>query len=116
MSRIDAARRTGRGKPDGGGGFVHVLNDTELAFPDRLGDDPLGNIVREPGVGLMSFIPGAEEMLKLNGVARVTMREDLMTRLAREGKRPQAVVLIEIGAVYFQFSEVLCRAGSRSPD
>ena len=116
---LGSTRRDGLGDVSllgGEGGFVHVLNDTELAFPDRLGNDPMGNIVREPGVGLMFFVPGVEGMLKLNGLARLTMREDLMTRLAHEGKRPRTVVLIEIREVYFQCSEVLRRTGLWKPD
>ncbi|WP_454761050.1 hypothetical protein [Caulobacter segnis] len=44
----------------------------------------LGNIVRESGVGLVFFIPGVDEVLRLNGLARVTTREDLMARFTHK--------------------------------
>ncbi|WP_454717415.1 pyridoxamine 5'-phosphate oxidase family protein [Caulobacter segnis] len=104
---IGSTRPDGRGdvSPQGGeAGFVHAISDTELAFSNRPGADrldTLGNIVREPGVGLVFFIPGVEEVLRLNGLARVTTREDLMARFTHEGKRPRSVVLVEIDEVYF---------------
>ncbi len=56
-------------------GFVHVLDAQTLAMPDRPGNnrlDSLGNITRSPGVGLLFFVPGFEDTLRVNGVARVT--------------------------------------------
>jgi len=119
---ISSTRADGLGdvSPRGGeAGFVHALDDTELAFPDRPGNnrlDTLGNIVREPGVGLVFFIPGVDEVLRLNGLARITTREDLMARFTHEGKRPRSVVLIEIREVYFHCSKALRRSDLWNPD
>lgn len=119
---IGSTRPDGRGdvSPRGGeAGFVHAISDTELAFPDRPGNnrlDTLGNIVREPGVGIVFFIPGVDEVLRLNGLARVTTREDLMARFTHEGKRPRSVVLVEIAEVYFHCSKALRRSDLWNPD
>ena len=107
-----STRPDGRGdvSPRGGeAGFVHAISDTELAFPDRPGADrldALGNIVREPGVGLVFFVPGVDAVLRLNGLARVTTREDLMVRFTHEGQRPRSVVLVEIAEVHFLKQDV----------
>ncbi|HJT14489.1 MAG TPA: pyridoxamine 5'-phosphate oxidase family protein [Dongiaceae bacterium] len=64
-------------------GFVHAIDDTHIAFPDRPGNnrlDTLTNIVRQPAVGLLFFLPGVEEMLRINGLATVTTEEALMSR------------------------------------
>lgn len=119
---IGSTRPDGMGdvSPRGGeAGFVHALSDTELAFPDRPGNnrlDTLGNIVREPGVGMVFFIPGVEEVLRLNGLARVTTREDLMAHFTHEKKPPRSVVLVEIREVYFHCSKALKRSDLWNPD
>src|SRR5690348_2792685 len=56
-------------------GFVHVLDGRTLALPDRPGNnrlDTLGNITRNPGIGLLFFVPGFEDTLRVNGIARIT--------------------------------------------
>src|SRR5271157_4521657 len=55
-------------------GFVRVVDDTTLLIPDRLGNnrvDTLGNLLRSPGVGLIFFVPGLNETLRVNGRAQV---------------------------------------------
>jgi PPOX class probable FMN-dependent enzyme len=119
---IGSTRPDGMGdvSPRGGeAGFVHALSDTELAFPDRPGNnrlDTLSNIVREPGVGMVFLIPGVEEVLRLNGLARITTREDLMERFTHAKKRPRSVVLVEIREVYFHCSKALRRSDLWNPE
>lgn len=119
---IGSSRPDGLGdvSPRGGEpGFVHALDDTHIAFPDRPGNnrlDTLTNIVHQPAVALLFFLPGVEEMLRLNGVASVTTAEDLMTRFVHEGKRPRSVVLVETREVYFHCSKALKRSDLWNPD
>src|SRR5262245_58481892 len=92
----------GSSRPDGladvsprGGepGFIHVLDEKRLALPDRPGNnrlDTLTNIVHAPAVGLLFFVPGFEEMLRVNGLAAVTTEEQLMARFIADGKRPRS--------------------------
>ncbi len=119
---IGSSRPDGLGdvSPRGGEpGFVHVLDDVRLAFPDRPGNnrlDTLTNVTLNPAVGLLFFLPGVEEMLRLNGLAEVTTREDLMERFTHEGKRPRSVVVIEAKEVYFHCSKALKRSDLWNPD
>lgn len=118
----------GSSRPDGPGdvsprggepGFVHVLDDTHIGFPDRPGNnrlDTLTNIAHQPAVALLFFLPGVEEMLRLNGIARITTDENLMARFIHEGKRPRSVVLIETREVYFHCSKALKRSDLWNPD
>ena len=63
---IGSSRADGLGdvSPRGGEpGFVHAIDDTHIAFPDRPGNnrlDTLGNIVHQPAVGMLFFLPGVE--------------------------------------------------------
>lgn len=118
----------GSSRPDGladvsprGGepGFVHAIDDTHIAFPDRPGNnrlDTLTNIVHQPAVGLLFFLPGVEEMLRINGVATINTEESLMDRFIHDGKRPRSVVLVETREVYFHCSKALKRSDLWNPE
>lgn len=118
---IGSARPDGLGdvSPRGGEpGFVHALDDTHIAFADRPGNnrlDSITNIVRHPAVGLLFFLPGVHEMLRINGIAALTTMPDLMERFVHEGKRPRAVVVIEVQEVYFHCSKALKRSDLWNP-
>ena len=62
-------------------GFVHVLDAQRLLVPDRIGNnrlDGLRNIVENGHVALMFFIPGREDMLRVNGRATIVRDDDLL--------------------------------------
>src|SRR4249919_2474104 len=55
-------------------GFVAMRNDTTLIIPDRPGNrrvDSFSNVVRQPGIGMIFFVPGFNETLRVNGTGRV---------------------------------------------
>ena len=113
----------GSSRPDGtadvsprGGepGFVHVLDEKTLAMPDRPGNnrlDTLTNIVHQPAVGLLFFIPGFTEMLRVNGIAETTLDPDLMVRFGHEGKPPRTVMKVAVEEVYLHCTKALKRSG-----
>jgi len=95
-------------------GFVHVLSSTHLAMPDRPGNnrlDSLTNILKQPGVGLLFFVPGFEDTLRVNGVAQITTDPVLMQRFIVNDKLPIAVIVIEVKEVYLHCAKALRRAG-----
>ena len=68
----DGADVSPRGDP---AGFVRVLDDRHLLLPDRIGNnrfDSYANVFANPQVGLMFLVPGMAEVLRINGIARVT--------------------------------------------
>ena len=100
-------------------GFVHVLDTKTLAMPDRPGNnrlDSLGNITLNPGVGLLFFVPGFEDTLRVNGVARLTIEVQLMARFTADGKPPRSVVLIDVKEAYLHCVKAIKRAGLWTPD
>jgi uncharacterized protein len=100
-------------------GFVHVLDETHIALPDRPGNnrlDTLSNIVERPGVGLLFFIPGFEDTLRLNGLARITTEPVLMQRFVASGKLPLSVVVIEVKEVYLHCTKAIRRARLWKPE
>lgn len=98
---------------------MHALDDTHIAFPDRPGNNRLGtlmSILHRTAVGLLFFLPGVDEMLRINGLASISMGEEPMQRFVHEGKRPRSVVVVEAREVYFHCSKALRRADLWNPD
>lgn len=95
-------------------GFVHVIDEYTLAMPDRPGNnrlDTLGNVAERPGIGLLFFIPGFEDCLRVNGFARLTTDPNLMQRFTHDGKPPVSVMLIEVKEAYLHCVKAIKRAG-----
>ncbi len=67
--------------PKGGDpGFVKVLDDTRLLVPDVAGNKLFQsyiNISENPHAGLIFFIPGAGETVRVNGTAKIVGKEEL---------------------------------------
>jgi PPOX class probable FMN-dependent enzyme len=99
-------------------GFTLVLDDTTIAIPDRPGNnrlDTLENILVNPAVGLLFLIPGMNETLRVNGHARLTADAALCERLAVDGKTPQCVVVVTVGAAYLHCAKAFLRSGLWEP-
>lgn len=103
------------GSPRGDDGpVVMELDEGTLALPDWRGNqrlDSLRNIVRDPRVALMFMVPGSNNVVRVNGRARVTADEALRGRFEKDGKTPATVIVIEIGEIYSQCARAVMRAG-----
>jgi len=100
-------------------GFVKVLDDATLLIPDRLGNnrvDTIGNLLSSPGVGLIFFVPGVNETLRVNGRARITTDPALLEPLAVNGKVPRSGILITAEEVYFHCGKALIRSDLWNPE
>jgi uncharacterized protein len=94
-------------------GFVEVLDERTLLIPDRPGNnrlDSLANIVRNPQVGLLFFIPGVTEMLRINGRAKIVTRPDILELFAVNNRAPAVVILVETQEVFLHCSKALIRS------
>jgi uncharacterized protein len=93
-------------------GFVHVHDARTLLLPDRRGNnrlDSLRNVVRDPRVALLFFIPGVAETLRVNGTAVVSADPALCARFAVEGAVPRTVLVVSVERAYFQCARALLR-------
>jgi PPOX class probable FMN-dependent enzyme len=100
-------------------GFVAILDDRSLLLPDRPGNnrvDSFGNILSNPGVGLLFLVPGVDETLRVNGTARVVSDADLLSGLSVHGKVPKAGLLITVQEAFFHCGKALKRSRLWSPD
>jgi uncharacterized protein len=100
-------------------GFVQVVDDTTLLIPDRLGNnrvDTLGNLLARPGVGLIFFVPGINETLRVNGRAQVTIDPALLEPFAVNGKVPRSGMLVSADEIYFHCGKALIRSDLWNPE
>lgn len=94
-------------------GFVQVLDDTTLLLPDRKGNnrvDSFGNILGNPGVGLLFLVPGISETLRVNGTARVVTDQALLEPATVQGSLPRAGLLITVQEAFLHCGKALIRA------
>lgn len=99
-------------------GFVRVLNPKTLAVPDRRGNnriDSLRNIILNPKIALLFFIPGSGTTFRVNGTAAITTDPDLCKSFEMEGKLPRSVILVNVEAAYTQCARAILRAGLWDP-
>jgi PPOX class probable FMN-dependent enzyme len=100
-------------------GFVEVLDDETLLIPDRLGNnrvDTIGNLLERPGVGLIFFVPGLNETLRVNGRAHITTDPTLLDPLAVNGKLPRSGILVSADEIYFHCGKALIRSDLWNPE
>src|SRR5436190_19593971 len=78
-----------RGDP---AGFVRILDEKTLLLPDRPGNrlaDSLRNVLENPHVALLFFIPGVPDTFRVNGRAEIVTDQELLEGCAGEGKTPK---------------------------
>lgn len=102
------------GSPRGDDGPVVLELDAQtLAMPDWRGNqriDSLRNIVRDGRVSLMFFVAGSNNVVRVNGMAKLTADDGLRARFDRKGLRPATVIVVKIAEVYSQCARALMRA------
>ncbi len=94
-------------------GFVLVLDDTHLLIPDRPGNnrlDTMHNILENPEVAAIFFVPGVGETLRVNGTARIVCDEEVTARFEVNGKAPKTAILIEVREAMMHCAKALVRS------
>ncbi|MBY4894556.1 pyridoxamine 5'-phosphate oxidase family protein [Rhodobacteraceae bacterium N5(2021)] len=96
------------------GPVVRIVDDRTLMMPDWRGNnriDSLRNIVRDGRVSLMFMVPGADNVVRINGTAVLTDDPDVTSTFEQRGKHPRSVIVVTTGEVYFQCAKAIMRAG-----
>lgn len=113
LASSDSEGRADASPRGDGPGFVQVLDERTLLIPDRRGNnrvDSFGNVLSSPGVGLVFFVPGINETLRVNGRARMTRDEALLEPMAVQEKTPKLGLLVEVDEAYFHCGKALIRS------
>ena len=112
------------GTQDGGGradvsprgdppGFVKILDDRTLAIPDRPGNnrlDSLTNILANPRIGLLFIIPGFDDTLRVNGLARLTTDPALLQTMSVNGRVPVLAIVMSVEEVFLHCAKAFRRS------
>jgi uncharacterized protein len=100
-------------------GFVTVDDDRHLLLPDRPGNnrvDGFKNLMTNPKIGLIFFVPGVDHTLRVNGRARLLIEPAICARFSVNGKPARAVVKIVTEQVFFHCGKALIRSKLWKPE
>ena len=114
---ISSARADGRAdaspRGDPPGSLAAVLDPKTLLLPDRPGNrqvDTMQNLVERPYVGLLFFVPGMTETLRINGKADIVTDPELLAPLAVKGKALVSGLKITVEEAFLHCAKALIRA------
>ncbi len=99
-----------RGDPPG---FVLVLDESTLLLPDRPGNnqvDSLQNIVANPSVGLLFFVPGMNETLRVKGRGEIVTDPELLAPLAIGRRAPASGLKVTVEEAFLHCGRALIRS------
>lgn len=94
-------------------GFTRVADGKTLLIPDRRGNnrtDSLRNIIENPHVALLFFVPNVNETFRVNGTAKISADPDLLQQFGVEGKTPKTVLIVTVREAFVQCSRALIRS------
>ncbi|MEU8038943.1 pyridoxamine 5'-phosphate oxidase family protein [Streptosporangium sp. NPDC049046] len=100
-------------------GFTLVLDDSTIAIPERPGNrraDGFHNILRNPHVGLIYFVPGRGDTLRVNGRARLVREAPFFDRMVVKGHRPSLAIVVEIEQIFHHCSKAFLRSELWRPE
>jgi hypothetical protein len=106
-------------KGDPAGQLIHVLDPRTIVIAERPGNkraDGYVNVLSNPHVGVIAFIPGRNDTLRINGRARLVRDAPWFDDLAVNGKRPILALVVEIDQVFSHCPKAFLRSYLWEPD
>lgn len=94
-------------------GFVKTADSKHLLLPDAGGNnrlDSFTNLISDPRIALIFFVPGVDETLRVNGVARLRDEPEFIQRFEGERQLPKLVIEIEVHEAYLHCSKAFMRS------
>ena len=100
-------------------GFVKVLDRKTLAIPDRPGNhrfDGFLNILDTGRIGLVFLVPNRNEVVRVNGTARVVRDMDIREMGAIKGRVPDFVILVDVEEAFYHCGKAIIRSRLWHPE
>jgi uncharacterized protein len=94
-------------------GFVRVLDDYTLAIPDRDGNrrfETFHNLLRNANIGLIFFVPGRRETLRVGGKALLVRDLALRRSMAVDGQIPKLATVVSVERAYLHCGSCIARS------
>jgi PPOX class probable FMN-dependent enzyme len=98
--------------------LVRIQDEKTLLLPERRGNnrvDGLRNLLHDPRVSLIFFVPGVRETVRVNGTARICVEPALLAGFSMQGQPPKCVIEVTVQAVFFQCGRALLRSSLWDP-
>lgn len=106
-------------KGDPAGQLAYVVDERTIAIAERPGNkrmDGYRNILANPHVGLIFFIPGRGDTLRINGRARLVRSADFFESMVVKGHRPILALVVEIEEVFHHCAKAFLRSQLWEPE
>ena len=100
-------------------GFVRVLSDKYLAIPDRPGNkrmDTFTNLLQNPYLAIILFIPGKGETLRVTGECRIVRDESLRQSMVVAGRIPDFAIVMHVERVLIHCPKCIARSHLWEPN
>ena len=100
-------------------GFALIVDDTTLAIPERPGNkraDGFANILRNPHVGLIFFVPGRGDTLRVNGRATLLTDAPYADQMVVKGHEPVVILEVAVEQIFFHCSKAFLRSSLWKPE
>lgn len=112
---LSTATATGADASPRGGppGFVRTIDRQHLGWGDLVGNnrlDSFSNLLEQPHVGMLFFVPGTVETLRVNGTARLVQDPETLELCAIDGRRPKTAVVVTVTECYIHCGAALRRS------
>ena len=94
-------------------GFVKIKDDKTIIIPDRSGNnrlDTLENIIFDPSVGTLFFIPGINTVLRINGNAFIEDSLEIRAQFEINNNIPKTCIIINIEEIFMHCAKALMRS------
>ncbi|SLN44274.1 Pyridoxamine 5'-phosphate oxidase [Roseovarius albus] len=105
-----------RGDPPG---FSSVLGSTLLALPDRPGNkrmDSFHNLLKDPRIGLLFFVPDRGETLRIRGTARLCRDARLLESMQVNNRAPKLALLVHVETAFMHCPKCIMRSNLWQPE
>jgi uncharacterized protein len=93
--------------------LLKIIDKNTLIFPDRRGNnriEMLKNLIANPHVSLLFFVPGINETLRVRGRASISVAPDDLEIFRTGETLPVTVIKVSIERVFFQCARALIRS------
>ena len=113
VSTIDSNGNIDASPRGGEPGFVKIANNLKLLIPDSKGNnrlDSLSNIIETGRIGLLFFIPGIDETLRVNGSAIISTSADILKKFNSDSKLPTSCIVVSIEEVFLHCAKAFMRS------
>ena len=119
LATSDASGRCTASPRGGPPGFVRVLDAQRIAWADLTGNkriDAFRHILANPDVGLLFFVPGLRETLRIDGTACLTRDPEVLRATDVPGRTADLAVGVQVRTAFLQCGKALIRSRLWEPE